>query len=1162
MTLSASLREPVGSCDVRLAELIDELTARLQAREPIDLEACLREHPEHAERLEKLLPALRMLADASASRSHGAGAGRVNGEVSAPLLGELGDFRLLREVGRGGMGVVYEAEQISLNRRVALKVLPFAATLDARQLQRFKNEAQAAAHLQHQNIVPVHAVGCERGVHYYAMQFIDGQTLAALIAELRQTSGSKASTDPEPTAPYTHSAGSGQTAPVAALSTEGSTRSPAFFRAMAELGRQAAAALEHAHQLGVIHRDIKPGNLLVDGRANVWITDFGLAHCQSQASLTQTGDLVGTLRYMSPEQALARRVVVDHRTDVYSLGATLYELLTLEPAFHGQDRQELLRQIAFEEPRPPRRLNKVIPAELETIVLKALEKNPAERYATAQELADDLERWLKDEPIRAKRPTLVQRGRKWARRHRPMVWAVAVCCLVAVTATVAAIGWAVGDRAARRALVEGQIRESMNTARTLMADNQVSAAREKLAEARALLGNDRSALSHLAAEVEAGAAELDRWQQFLDLIDRAHEAETAPVLEAAFAADSSPGSARTLPATWRGGERRPALAVPLLLEALGRYEVLERDDWTTTLEGGLMARAQVEQMRRSAYEELVWLADDVLQRREGHRAGDKLSPAAAGRAALVYLVKAEAAHRPTQALYFLRASCRKALGEDAAARTDKQLADRTPPTLALDHYLRGLAAVDAKQLTAGVQAFEAALRVEPTHYWSLMRLGNCLYDLGKEPEDFAGAARVFTGCILKRPEHAHAYFCRALACGRLRRYQDAVADNSKAIDLDPKFALAWNNRGVAYGNLGQPGKALADYSKAIDLVPKFALGWNNRGVAYGNLGQPGKALADYSKAIELNPKIAVAWNNRGAAYIDLNEPDKAVADCSRAIELEPKQAPFWSNRGGAYVELGQCDKAIGDSSKAIALDPKFALAWINRGAAYLKLGQPEKAIGDLSQAIRLDPKEAKAWTNRGAAYSYQGQPDKAIADFSRAIELDPKFVYAWYGRGNAYSYQGQPDKAIADFFRAIELDPKNAAAHNNLAWLLASRLDATKLRDPGRAVELAKKAVQLLPEEGHCWGVLGAALYWAGDWKAAVTVLNKSKVLKKGGDAYTWLFLAMAHRKLGDHNAARRCYDQALRWLQKNRAALPKPQAEEFRRLRNEAEEVLELKKK
>jgi serine/threonine protein kinase len=180
-----------------------------------------------------------------------------------------------------------------------------------------------------------------------------------------------------------------------------------YFRRVAELGIQAARALDHAHALGIVHRDVKPANLLVDGSGKLWVTDFGLAHIQSDARLTMTGDLVGTLRYMSPEQALAKRIVVDHRTDVYSLGATLYELLTLEPAFSGSDRQELLRQIAFEEPKAPRRINKAIPAELETIVQKAMEKNPADRYATAKELADDLRRFLVDEPIRARPANMV-----------------------------------------------------------------------------------------------------------------------------------------------------------------------------------------------------------------------------------------------------------------------------------------------------------------------------------------------------------------------------------------------------------------------------------------------------------------------------------------------------------------------------------------------------------------------------------------------------------------------------------------------------------------------------------------------------------------------------------------------------------------------------------
>ncbi len=471
-----------AAAEALMGQIIDEFLDRQERGERPDFEEYARRYPQLAVVLRQMLPALGLLRNSVVD-----GLGE-----STALAGEitpeapLGDYRLVREIGRGGMGVVYEAVQISLGRRVALKILPFAAALDGKQLQRFKNEAHAAAQLHHQNIVPVYGVGCERGVHYYAMQFIDGHTLAAVIADLRclvHGEQGERETPPEsvandllsgkwlakpaageqpPTGPYLPPARSPAVADVAkavanghkraeraasetvrpveaALSTENSTRNPAFYRSAAQLGIQAARALEHSHSLGVVHRDIKPSNLLVDARGNLWITDFGLAHVHNDTKLTLTGDILGTLRYMSPEQALAQRVVVDQRTDVYSLGATLYELLTLEPAFTGNDRRELLRQIAFEEPRRPRQLNKSIPAELETIVLKALEKNPAERYVTARDLADDLERFLKDEPIRARRPSLVLRARKWAQRHRPVVVSGIVATLAVAAIAIGAL---------------------------------------------------------------------------------------------------------------------------------------------------------------------------------------------------------------------------------------------------------------------------------------------------------------------------------------------------------------------------------------------------------------------------------------------------------------------------------------------------------------------------------------------------------------------------------------------------------------------------------------------------------------------------------------------------------------------------------------------------
>jgi serine/threonine protein kinase len=383
-----------------------------------DLEAFLAGHDEVA----RLTAPLRAAAGGDA---HGLIGAHGDEPDDAPAdHGELGDFRLLREVGRGGMGVVYEAEQISLRRRVALKVLPFAAAIDPRRLQRFKTEALAAAHVQHEKIVPVHAVGCERGVHYYAMQFIDGQSLAALIGDLRvlrdERRDGAAVTEAAMGSPASPSGG-GAISAATTISRERSADHLRYFGRVAGLCRHAALALEHAHQAGIVHRDVKPGNLLLDLRGQLWITDFGLAQVTGDVGLTITGEMLGTLRYASPEQVLGRRGIVDHRSDVYSLGATLYELLTLRPPFDGRDRNALIRQIADDEPASPRSLEPSIPAELETIVLKALRKEPADRYATAQEMADDLQRFLDGRPILARRPTPRERLRAWSRRHPALV---------------------------------------------------------------------------------------------------------------------------------------------------------------------------------------------------------------------------------------------------------------------------------------------------------------------------------------------------------------------------------------------------------------------------------------------------------------------------------------------------------------------------------------------------------------------------------------------------------------------------------------------------------------------------------------------------------------------------------------------------------------------
>jgi eukaryotic-like serine/threonine-protein kinase len=355
------------------------------------------------------------------------------------LSATLGEYRIIREVGRGGMGIVYEAEQVPLGRRVALKVLPSTASLDPRHRQRFRIEAQAAALLHHEHIVPVFAIGCDRGVDYYAMQFIDGQSLNERIRSPLQMPPQYDRVEPTTTVavgPLRRSSHS----PFPPRLTGSSLGDRRHCKAAAQLALQAAFALEHAHEIGVIHRDIKPSNLLIDVRDHLWIADFGLARLpQDEHDLTRTGDLVGTLRYMSPEQVRGDRASVDARTDLYGLGVTLYELLTLRPAFSGRNRDELVRRILDEDPVPPRRINPSIPRDLETIILKAMEKEPSARYRTARALADDLRRFLDDEPIRARRPTVVDRAVKWSRRHRTATIASTIALLVTLTISTAVL---------------------------------------------------------------------------------------------------------------------------------------------------------------------------------------------------------------------------------------------------------------------------------------------------------------------------------------------------------------------------------------------------------------------------------------------------------------------------------------------------------------------------------------------------------------------------------------------------------------------------------------------------------------------------------------------------------------------------------------------------
>ncbi len=383
---------------------------------------------------------------------------------------KIDGYRIVGIVGQGGMGIVYRAVQTRLNRTVALKVLPaIVGTASPSAVTRFRREATAAARLHHTNIVPIYDFGESRDAYYCAMELITGQALNVLIRRFAEqnighvgptrlaTALHTAIADPKETATSPEPESDSVDEPPSSIASSSTGRGRPYYQQVARWMADAADALHYAHGEGIVHRDVKPANLILSTDGRIMIADFGLAKVVDDESLTLTGSLLGTLRYISPEQAMAKRVRVDHRTDIYSLGATMYELLCFQPAFPGDDDKEILGAIIARDPAGPRKVDHQVPPELETICLKTLEKSPEARYATARALAEDLRCYINDLPIRAKRPGLARRLMKFTRRHKAAVVAVVAVVLLAGAGAVCVKLWRDGREADIKAFIESGI---------------------------------------------------------------------------------------------------------------------------------------------------------------------------------------------------------------------------------------------------------------------------------------------------------------------------------------------------------------------------------------------------------------------------------------------------------------------------------------------------------------------------------------------------------------------------------------------------------------------------------------------------------------------------------------------------------------------------------
>jgi serine/threonine protein kinase/tetratricopeptide (TPR) repeat protein len=985
----------------------------------------------------------------------------------------IGPYKLLQEIGEGGMGTVWMAEQTQpVQRKVALKIIK--AGMDSRHvLARFEAERQALALMDHPNIAKVLDAGATpEGRPYFVMELVKGQPITKYCDERRLTPKERL-----------------------------------------ELFVPVCQAIQHAHQKGVIHRDVKPSNVLVapyDGKPVVKVIDFGVAKAAGQrltdkTLFTEFGAVVGTLEYMSPEQAELNNQDIDTRSDIYSLGVLLYELLTGTTPLNRKRLKdaafvELLRVVReVEPPRPstrlsesrdtlptvsaqrqtePGKLTRLVRGELDWIVMKALEKDRNRRYDTANGLARDVERYLRDEPVLACPPSAGYRLRKFARRNRAAL-GVAGLVLLCIALVGGVGGWVLRDRAARQRDADGRALDALKAAEPRLGDGRpwdpalVSAVQRVEAELES---------GALGPEVRRRAEQLRQDMRMLVDLDeiRLRQAESKD----GQMFDSAGSAARY---------RAAFSAYALDMGTLGPAEAAARVQSSAIREAlvtGLDAWMQVgsaDGEERVRVRAIADGADDNAWRRTFREA---------------------------------------ALAGDAERL--KSIADR------------GLAFQGAHALPAGDVEKLKALAAQPE---ALDQPPGVLASLGSVLEG-AGAATE-AAALLQRAQERH----------------------------PEDFWLNYNLGHVLLFKLSMSAEAVGYFRAAVAVRPGSAEARSILGLALFYSNDSDGAIAAYREAIALDPKFAIAHINLADALSRKGDYDAAVAAYSECLRLQPDIAEAWAKRGRAYAHLKQWDKALADYSEAVKRDPKDAAAWHNRGQALNELGQPEQALADYSKALEMTPENAEAWLNRGEAYYELHRYEKAVAEFSKAVEVDPKLAWAWCGRYLAHRQLMQWDEGVADVSKALELEPDDPAFQGMLAWLLATHPDATK-RDPRRAVELAGKAVQAAPADPHPWHSLGAARYRAGDGPGAVAALQEALKCCEGVDeevgrggwfvrGRTLFFLAMAQQKIGHGPEAREAYERALAWLKtKQKALQDNPgNADEFRRFRAEAEEALEIQK-
>jgi eukaryotic-like serine/threonine-protein kinase len=1040
----------------------------------------------------------------------------------------IGPYKLLQQIGEGGMGVVWMAEQTQpVQRKVALKIIK--PGMDSRQvIARFEAERQALALMDHVNIARVFDGGAtENGRPYFVMELVHGVPITKYCDDNHLTP-----------------------------------------RERLELFVPVCQAIQHAHQKGIIHRDIKPSNVMVtlyDGKPVPKVIDFGVAKATEQklterTLFTQYGTMVGTLEYMSPEQAEMSALGVDTRSDIYSLGVLLYELLTgstpldrkrMKEAAFG----EILRMIKEEEPpKPstrlstteelpsiavnrgvePKKLSGLMRGELDWIVMKTLEKDRNRRYETANGFAQDVQRYLADEPVQACPPSVGYRMRKFARRNKLVLGTMA---LLSVMMIIVAVTVAENFRREAKAQEEAHDR---------LVQNQKDEARKR-EELAGRLATTESAVNLFLARSDSFA-------------EQAVRLPTATSKEAAAAL-----------AVRQQAEAELARAEAAL--DTGTAESAVRDRVASARRRLDLARGQTEQHHARALREEKLRRDlDEANTARPSMASDRVGAAAASEmfekafsdyglelkpdqtAALAKRIRAEktelrnaiiagidnwtfvAAGNRTMTPLELRSIARAADDDpwradyrDAISKRDatalKSLAtkarDLTLPAVNVDLLASSLAKLD--QHAEAVSLLRWARDKHPKDIWIPFNLAILLEsDPRRSPavvEEQIGCYRLF---LAMRPDSPAVLNNLGTCLARRGKVDESITSFRAALKLKADYAMAHGNLANSLTKMRLLDEALSAYDTAIRLQPDHASFHTNRGATLLEKGLVDQAAAAQEKAVKLNPESAVAYSNLGNALRHKAMLKEALAACENAIRLDPTLAAAHDNLGIILGEQRKFDAAIASHEKAVHLDPDNAATHCNLALALADKKRFPEAETTCRLAIKLQPNLAAAHNALGVVLYLQEKNADAVTSFREALRHKPDYVNAHYNLGLIYLKQKQATEAMTAMELTIKYDARHAEAHLQIGRILVDR------QQYAESVKFFKQAIVLKENLAEAHMLLGLSRWELNDLDAAAKSFKEGLRLDPNS-AMTHFYLGRLHERQKQPEAAIASYNEAIR---------------------------------